>query len=306
MSFTVTLTTVALMLLYAVPGFLLVRKTRIAPSSIPAFAALLLYLCSPFQTLYAMQRIEYSADMVWRLALALGPGAALMLAMLGAVYFAFRRKQEQVPYRIFTAASALGNCGFMGLPLLEALMPDYPQGVAFASMFFMAMNILMWTVASFIITRDKRYISVRKIFFNPSTIAMFIALALFFGRVRLPGQLDDAVSLLSKMCTPLCMLILGMRLAVMPVRPIFTSALQYGAVALKLLVFPLFALAVCSLLPVEREFVLTVYILCLTPVGSLVQSFAEILGEGQDIAANVVLLSTFLSMFTIPLMLLIV
>ena len=76
-------------------------------------------------------------------------------------------------------------------------------------MFFMAMNILMWTVASFIITRDRRYISVRKIFLNPSTIAMFVALALFFGRVRLPAQLDDAVSLLSKMCTPLCMLILA-------------------------------------------------------------------------------------------------
>ena len=101
------------------------------------------------------------------------------------------------------------------------------------------------------------------------------------------------------------MLILGMRLAIMPIKPIFTSALQYGAVILKLFVFPLFALAVCSLLPVEREFVLTVYILCLTPVGSLVQSFAEILGEGQDVAANVVLLSTFLSMFTIPLMLMI-
>ena len=45
---------------------------------------------------------------------------------------------------------------------------------------------------------------------------MIIALALFFGRVQLPAQLDDAVSLLSKMCTPLCMLILGMRLAIMP------------------------------------------------------------------------------------------
>ena len=259
MSFTVTLTTVALMLLYAVPGFLLVRRRLIAPESITGFAALLLYLCSPFQTLYAMQRIEYSPDLVGLLALALGLGALLMLTMLGAVYFVFRRRQEQVPYRIFTAASALGNCGFMGLPLIEALLP----------------------------------------------IAMIIALALFFGRVQLPAQLDDAVSLLSKMCTPLCMLILGMRLAIMPIKPIFTSALQYGAVILKLFVFPLFALAVCSLLPVEREFVLTVYILCLTPVGSLVQSFAEILGEGQAVAANVVLLSTFLSMFTIPLMLMI-
>ena len=92
----------------------------------------------------------------------------------------------------------------------------------------------------------------------------------------------------------------------MPIKPTSPARCNTARVILKLFVFPLFALAVCSLLPVEREFVLTVYILCLTPVGSLVQSFAEILGEGQDVAANVVLLSTFLSMFTIPLMLLIV
>ena len=39
---------------------------------------------------------------------------------------------------------------------------------------------------------------------------------------------------------------------------------------------------------------------------TLVLSFAELLGEGQDTAANIVLLSTLLSMLTIPLMLLIV
>ena len=173
-------------------------------------------------------------------------------------------------------------------------------------MFFMAMNILMWTLVSFIITRDRRYISLKKVFVNPSVIAMGVALVLFFGRIRITGQISDMVTTLSRMSTVLCMLILGMRLAVVPFKPIFTSKLQYMAVALKLFVFPLFALAVCSLLPVERNFVLSIYIICCAPTGNLVLSFAEILGEGQDTAANVVLLSTLLSMITIPLMLLIV
>ncbi len=55
----------------------------------------------------------------------------------------------------------------------------------------------------------------------------------------------------------------------------------------------------------ERQYVQTIYIICCVPVGNLVLSFSEVLGEGQDVAANVVLLSTFLSMVTIPLMLLI-
>ena len=51
---------------------------------------------------------------------------------------------------------------------------------------------------------------------------------------------------------------------------------------------------------------MTLYIVCCVPTGNMVLSFAELLGEGQDTAANVVLLSTLLSMFTIPLMLLLI
>lgn len=306
MSFTVTLTTVAMMLLYAIPGYLLMKNGLVKRESISAFATLLLYLCSPFQTLYAMQQIEFSAYMLKYLFISLGLGLLLMGGVLGVLYVLTQKKQSEVPYRICIAAAVMGNCGFMGIPLLEALMPEYPQAVGFTSMVFMAYNILMWTLVSFIITRDKRFISVKKIVLNPSVIAMGFALVLFFGRIKLTGQISDMVSLLSKMCTPLCMLILGMRLALVPLKPMFTNPLQYAAIGLKLIVFPLIALGVCSLLPVERNFVIGIYIICATPVGNMVLSFAELLGEGQETAANVVLLSTLLSMFTIPLMLLLI
>ncbi|MBQ8087478.1 MAG: AEC family transporter [Clostridia bacterium] len=306
MSFAVTLSTVLMMLAYSVPGYLLIKFGKIKSGHISDFATTLLYVCSPFQTVYAMHKIEYSGYMVRYLALSLALGMLLMGGMLLIVYCVLRRKQEIVAYRIYTASSALGNCGFMGIPMLEALMPEYPQGVAFASSFFLAMNILMWTAVSFIYTRDRKYISVRKIFLNPSSIAMGLSLLLFFGRIQLTGAAEEFVTTLSKMATPLCMLILGMRLAAIPLKPMFTRPGQYAASGLKLVVFPLFALAILSLLPVEREYVRTLYIICCMPVGNLILSFAEILGEGQDVAANVVLLSTILSMATVPLMTLIV
>lgn len=306
MSFSVTLATVALMLVYTIPGYLLMKKKLVKPDSISTLATLLLYVCSPFQTIYAMQQIEYSPYMLKYLAITLVLGFVLMGGVMAILYLVTVRKQTEVPWRICVTAAAMGNCGFMGIPLLEALLPNYPQAVGFASMFFVGYNVLMWTMVSFIITRDKKYISLKKIFLNPSVIAMGISLALFFARIRLTGQVGDVISLLSKMCTPLCMLILGMRLALVPIKPMFTSAVQYAAIGLKLIVFPLIALAVCSLLPVEHEFCTAIYILACAPVGNMVLSFAELLGEGQDTAANVVLLSTLLSMITIPMMLLLV
>ena len=306
MSFSVTLITVATMLLYAVPGYLLVKGRLLPKESISAFATLLLYACAPFQTIYAIQQLDFSMYMLKYLILTLVLGLVLMGGTLGIVYFVLRKRQQDVRYRICTVAAAMGNCGFMGIPLLEALLPDYPQAVGFASMFFMAMNILMWTLVSFIITRDRRYISLKKVFVNPSVIAMGVALVLFFGRIRLTGQISELVVTLNKMSTVVCMLILGMRLALVPIKPMFTSGIQYVAIALKLFVFPLAALAICSLLPVEREFAMGIYIICCAPTGNMVLSFAELLGEGQDTAANVVLLSTLLSMLTIPLMLMLI
>ena len=303
MSFTVTLSTVLVMLAYAVPGYLLVKTKHIRPEAIPAFAALLLYGCAPFQTLYAMQRIEYSPYILKYLGLSLVLGLGLMGGMLGLTYLMFRRRQAEVPYRICTVAAAMGNCGFMGIPLMEALLPEYPQAVAFASTFFLAMTILMWTVISFLITRDRRHVSLKKVFTNPGTIAMAISLALMFAHVRFTGAAEGFITLMNRSATLVCMWILGMRLGCIPLKPMFTSPLQYLAIGLKLIVFPLLAMAVVRLLPVERDYMRMIGILCCVPVGNLVLSFSELLGEGQDVAANVVLLSTLLSLITIPIML---
>ena len=306
MSFTVTLTTVAIMLLYTVPGYLLMKKGLVNKGSITTLATILLYVCSPMQVIYCIQQVEFSAYMLKYMVISLVLGLALMGGMMLILFLLTRKKQADITYRICTVAAAMGNCGFMGVPLLEALMPEYPQAMGFAAMFFVSYNILMWTLVSFIITRDKKYISIKKILLNPSVIAMAFGMLLFFARIRITGQLGDVVTLLNKMCTPICMLILGMRLALVPLKPIFSQPLQYASVAIKLVVFPLFALALMSLMPFERNYIIGNYILCAAPVGNMVLSFAELLGEGQDTAANVVILSTLLSLLSIPLMMLIV
>lgn len=304
MSFSVTLSTVLLMLAYSVPGYLLVKFRKTPESHTRSFATLLLYACSPMQTMYAMRKIELSGYMVRYLAIALGVGALLMGGTLALLYFVFRSKQEQVAYRILVAAAAMGNCGFMGIPMLEALMPEYPQGVAFTSGFFLAMNVLMWTAVSYIYTRDKSYISIKNVLLNPSTVAMGVSLVLFFGRVPVPAVVDEFINMMGKMATPLCMIILGMRLGAIPIKPMFTRPIQYAACALKLIAFPLAALLLMRLLPVEPNFARMIFIICAMPCGNLVLSFAEILGEGQDVAANIVLLSTLLSVVTVPVMML--
>ena len=305
-TFTVALTTVGMMLLYAVPGFIFVKTKKIGTENIASFAVVLLFLCAPFQILDAIQRVTFTGEMLKKLALTFAIAAVVMSGMLAIVYLITRKKQSDPRVRICTAATAFGNTGFMGIPLLEALLPEYPEAVAYASAFFIAMNLLMWTVGSAIITRDRKYVRLKKVLVNPTALAFAFSMILFFGKVKITGQLSTFIVMLSKMSTVLCMLILGMRLAAIPLKPMLTSARQYVAVGVKLIVLPLIMYAICSLIPMEANHRLALYIISCVPVGNVVLSLSEILGSGQDTAANVVLLSTLLSVITIPLMLLII
>lgn len=304
MSFSFTLVTVGVMLLYAVPGYIMIKTKAAKPEAIPAFAKLLMYVCQPCLTLYTFTKVSYSKALFTEMVIFFLFTLVLQGGILLLVNRVLRKKQD-VRYRVCTVGMAFGNVGFIGVPLLESILPGYPKAVIFSSMFMLSMNILGWTVASALIANDKKYISIKKVFLNPTVLILVLALPLFFTHSELPAQLGTSVNLMGKMTTPLCMLIMGMRLATVNMKQIFMDRLQYITVAMKQLAMPLLALCLMQLLPVDENFKITMFVLCSCPVASVVLNFAEMLGEGQETAANDVLLGTMLSVFTIPLMILV-
>ncbi len=304
MDFLLTVTSVGILLLYAIPGFLLSKTKAVTTSSLPAFSKVLMYVCQPCLTLYTFDCVDFSwslfKDMLWFL-LAI---TLVQLAMMGTFYLLFRKKQQNVKYRIYTVASTFGNCAFFGVPILEALLPR-TNAVVFSNMYFVSMSLLGWTVASAVITHDRKYISVKKILFNPAVIIMAVALPLFMLNIKLPGQLYGAVSIVGKMTTPLCMIIMGIRLGSMNFKKIFAGKLQYIIILVKQMIFPLLALGVAYLLPWDAYIRQAMFIMACCPVASVVLNFAELLGEGQEEAANMLLLGTMLCIVTMPVMLLI-
>lgn len=306
MSFIVSLTSVAVMLAYAIPGFIFVKGKFISEGSISAFAKVLMYLCQPALAVYAFMGVDFSMHLLANMGIFLALTAALQTVMLVTFYFALKKKSDDVRYRVCTVATTFGNCSFMGIPLLDALLPEYPEARIYSIVFFVGMSILGWTLGSFIITRDKKYISIKQVLLNPGVISVILVLPLFIFSVRLPAQIGDMITVLGKMTTPLCMLVMGMRLATVRLKPLFCDPLQYVTVGIKQVIMPLLGMLIIWFLPVDLLLKQTMVILCACPVASVVLNFAEILGEGQETAANTVLLGTLLSVLSIPLILLLV
>ncbi|MBO5286726.1 MAG: AEC family transporter [Clostridia bacterium] len=305
-SFLTALITVGIMLFYAVPGYLLVKSGLVKGDNIPAFARLLMYVCQPMLVIYSFYQVDFSLDMVKKMVFAFLFILIAIIAILLIFTLVFKKKQEDTRYRIYVIATSFSNCAFMGVPVLQALLPDYPEAVAFSAMFSLAMNIVGWSFASFLITRDKRFISPKKIFLNPCVISLVVAIPLFISGLTLPTQISDVVTLLAKMTTPLCMLIMGMRLACASLKSVVNSPMQYLIIAIKQLIVPLLVLVALIPFPVEPMLKQSIFIMFACPVASVVLNLAEMLENGQETSANLVLLGTGLSVITLPVMCLLI
>ncbi len=302
--FFVALSTVAVMLLYALPGFFMIKTKLVGESGIKGFVMLLMYLCSPMQSVDSLRKATFSSNMAFNLVFVFGMMVLLNSGMLLLFHWFFKKKREDVRYRIYTLATCFGNCGFMGIPILNALMPDYPEAAALSTVFSLSMNVVGWTLGSFIISGDRKYMSMKKIFLNPAMFGLLVGLPFFIFGWSLPTQLNGMVELLGKMTAPLCMLIMGMRLAGSSFKSLLGCPIQYGIIAVKQILFPLVGLGLLSLLPIDPNVRIAMYIMLCCPVASVVLNFAELIGKGQETAANLMLLGTGLSVITIPLMVL--
>ena len=307
--FKTTLIMVGIMLAYAVPGYIIIKAKAVKSDHIASFSKLLMYVCQPALTLYSFNKADFSKQLGINLLIFLGIITLVQLLF----YLIFIKKMQDVRYRVTTVATTLSNCSFLGVPLLEAIFPNSPNVAVYSMMYFLSMSLLGWTLVSAIITRDKKYISVKKILINPATLSIVISLPFFFTGFKigfengeLLGQIGNMIDILGKMTTPLCMLVLGMRLATVKVKNLFNNWQQYLAVFVNQVIFPLFTLGILMLFKVDTELRWCMFIMCACPVAAVVQNYAEILGEGQDVAANMVLLGTLSSIVTLPLMALLI
>ena len=302
-TFFVALGAVAVLLAAAVPGYVLKKKKMVSDDCMPSLSKILLYVCQPCLSIYTFKSATFSMEMLGSIGIFALLALLAQLLMLGIAFLLFRKRMKNPLYRIMTIACSLGNCAFFGIPILEALYPETASGLLiYTSVYAIIMNIIGWTLAAAIISQNLKYVSFRKIFLNPAMFSLLVAIPFFVFEITLPESLDSMVSLIGRMATPISMLIMGMRLATTSPKQMVTTKPIYAAIAMKQFLMPLIAFLMLVFLPVDGGMKAVLYIICCCPVASIVLNFSEILGEGQKEAASTVLLSTILSILTLPIM----
>ena len=303
-SFSVTFSNVLLTLLYLLPGFLLCKFRKVRAEHLSIVSVILLYVCGPGMFLNAITALDYSPELLKRMGLFLVFSLFGELALMLLLLLLLGKRKKEFGMRMLSIASVMGNVGFFGMPVVRALFPSAPEAAVYSCVFNISLNILAWTVGVFTLTGEKKYISLRAAFLNPTVLSVAIALILYVLKAKnwLPDLVQDGFRTIGAMSTPLCMVILGIRLATMNFRKLFTSPLVWIISAGKLLIFPLFCYLLVLPFPFDPVFKGSILILAATPCASILLNLAEIHHNGQELAANCALLTTLLSIFTIPLL----
>jgi predicted permease len=221
--------------------------------------------------------------------------AMLLGFLIGEIVF---KKNE----KINKFAIGFANAGFIGIPLVTSIMGI--DKVFFLSAYLVCFNILSYTYGIYMVSGNKKLITVRSLAFNPGIIAVIFGLLVFISPIKLPSIIYNAFNLVGQTNTPIAMILLGTYIAKSKIATLFSDKYAYFVCFVKLILIPLVIIILFKFLPAElAEIKMVVLIAMATPVGLTVPMFSQMYGGNYEYGAKLVGLSTLLSLATIPVIL---
>ena len=225
---------------------------------------------------------------------------AVVLQVVGAlISLPFFRDKSKEDNCIYKFASNYGNVGYMALPLANAVLGA--EGVFYCSVVVMVFNVFSFTHGIKIMTGGKNF-DVKKLLFNPGTIAVLIGLPLFIFGVRLPEIVLTPIDYLASLNTPLAMIFFGTYLANTDLKTMFSDKRVYLTAFLKLIALPLCMLGIFKVCGISGALVPAIILSSSAPSANNTVMFAAKYDKDAPCASKVVALVSFMSIITMPVM----
>ncbi len=306
MNFVPTFLNVLLIVVLAIPGFFLRKVKLFSDYAANVLAVLLLYISQPFLMISSLLNKPFKSSFLINFAWIIGFAVFLQLLIYYIARFAFCKGENVATRRACIATSYLGNVGFMGIPVMQMLFPGKDELVLYTVIYNIAFNAMTWTLGVYAITGERKSINPLKIVLNPPTIAVILALPFYICNVKVSDTIMQPITYLGDMTLPLSMIILGVRLADIKPIQLINNWRVYLATFIKLVVSPLVSLgimvAVQQFVYIDGYVLAALYVISAMPAASSALNFAEMYNGDRETAAASTLMSTILSVLTIPIL----
>ncbi len=269
---------------------------------IRSLSTMALYLMSPVLAFRTFYEAKFDETYVYIFIYTFG----LCICLIGIVYlWSYLKGYSMNETCGMILASAFMNNGNYGTPL--ALFVFGTTGLHYAVILMVVQQLVMCTVGVYYAAKgspDNRGVkealyAVKRM---PIVYGAIIGIIFHFVPVPLPKEFRQAVDLVADAAVPTIMIILGMQLANVSVKKWVLEKLSVS-LTIKLILSPLVALALTLLFPVEPLLKQIMILMAAMPTAANTTMYALQFKTEPDFVASATLLSTTLSIVTLPILL---
>ncbi|WDE10665.1 AEC family transporter [Thalassomonas haliotis] len=319
------LSVIAPLILVALLGFVLCKSNKLNKSQLDALSKFTFFYSIPAFLFYQMANADFSGmmDPKFFAGFYLPLLCCYLLAGLGNYFFHKKYRKNYPASAVFALGASYSNTVIVGLPVL--LMVIGEQVVALVFLIITFHSTLLFGLTSAIAARGQAPEQTgsentsadtspgsapkrnnfdwqgffKQTFNNPLIISILSGLVFNLLAIPLPGVILDALVLLGKPAITLALFILGASLAYYRVRNEINFIML--ASIFKLLVLPgLVYVAALYLFRLEPMIITVLVILSASPIGVNAYLIAKMQEVHQETLAGAVVVSTVMSVFTIP------
>ncbi len=308
-----------MMFMLVIAGAIMTRKGILKEEGKGMITDLVLYFFLPCNIIKSFN-MEFNTEILKKFAVVLVISLVVQAVAYTLSKCLYNHKPKEVR-RVMQYCTIVSNSGFLGLPIAQGIYGA--EGVLYSSIFIIPMRIMMWSAGISCFTESPDFKSVvKKLVVHPCIVAVYIGLGLMVLRgplstgyeaivaASIPGVsavVKVVVTAAGKMIstaggctTATTMVLIGMMLADVDIHSMMDRNTMFIS-ALRLVLMPGIVMAGCRLAGVDPFLTGVCVLMTGMPAGSTSAILAAKYGCDYLFASKCIVVSTLLSMLSIPI-----
>lgn len=277
-------------------GVILAKAKILSEASAKSFTDVVLYVATPCVIIKSFIR-EFDKSMLKNLLISFLAALILHIAFIVLCHL-FLRSKDEARKVVLRFGVVFSNCGYMSIPLQQALLGDI--GVFYAASYVAIMNFFVWSYGLITMSGDKKALSPKKLVMNPGIISLMLGVIVFVFSIPLPKIVSEPISYMASLNTPIPMIVIGYHLTKSNMLNGIKDLKCAFAIFLKLVLLPLLSLGGMYLCGIRGDLLVSLVISCAAPTAAATTMFSAKFNKDTALSVNMVSISTILSLITMP------
>lgn len=287
-----------IMLILILVGVICSKAGIISKEANKDLSKFVLQVVNPVVILMAYQS-EYRTELVKNLLITFALSVLAFVVLIGMSYLLIRKKEGRET-EIERFSTIYSNCGFMGIPLIDALFGS--EGVFYLTAFITVFNLFVWTHGIILISGEKSMKQVVKVLRSPTIISIVLGLIMFFAQIKIPSVPAQALEFIAGINTPMAMIVSGVTMADTDILRMLKKPGVYYISFLKLIGIPVLLAFILVLIDIPAVVRVTVLVAASAPPAAMCTLHCIRYGKNSVYASELFSLGTIASIATLPVL----